>query len=152
MKGREEIADNNFLLCREYFLREKELNFEKFQKNKSMWKGDALMTTRKSKPTEMPKSKKKYVKQSHRQYLNNKNKYKTFLPDDVKRLQILENYKEINRIITKNYIKKTDPALELMKEEDESINGFGAATKSENLKDPIIKVQQVMRKIANKGK
>ena len=80
MKAREEIADkNNFLLCREYYNREKELNFEMFQKSKSMWKGDALMTTRKLKPYKLPKATKKYAQQSRMQYLNNKNNYNTFL-------------------------------------------------------------------------
>ena len=79
MKARDEISDTNFLLWREYFLREKELNYENFQNSKSKWKGDALLTTRKLKQTQLPKWKEKYVKQSSRQYLNNQTNYKTFL-------------------------------------------------------------------------
>ena len=30
----------------------------------------------------------------------------------------MENYREINRIITKNYIKKKDPAMDFVDDED----------------------------------
>lgn len=119
-QARDEIADKgNFLLCREYYLREKELNFENFQKSKSMWKGDSLLTTRKQKPVELPKSKRKFLSKDKNDFLNGKNSYQTYLTNDAKRLQILSNYKEINRIITKNFIKKRDPGFDMIHQEEE---------------------------------
>jgi hypothetical protein len=125
-QARDEIAEkNNYLLQSEYYSREKELNFENFQKSKSMWKGDPLFTTRKHIPVKLPKSKIMFLKKTKNEYLNNNNGFQTFLTDDVKRLQILSNYKEINRIITKNFIKKHNPSFDIMQQEDDSPDGSG---------------------------
>eukprot|EP00344_Euplotes_crassus_P002990 CAMPEP_0197010536 /NCGR_PEP_ID=MMETSP1380-20130617/54723_1 /TAXON_ID=5936 /ORGANISM="Euplotes crassus, Strain CT5" /LENGTH=113 /DNA_ID=CAMNT_0042432521 /DNA_START=511 /DNA_END=849 /DNA_ORIENTATION=+ len=113
-----------------------------------MWKGDSLLTTRKLKPVEMPRSKEKLVPHSHRQYLNNKNSFTTFLKDDPKRLQILENYKEINRIITKNYIKKKDMGIQLLNDHDDTNNNLSMGNNKSRTqkKDPIAQVQQAMKR------
>jgi hypothetical protein len=49
-------------------------------------------------------------KASKRRYMNDKNKFNTFGQFvDMRRSNILQNFKQIQRIITKNYIKKKDP-------------------------------------------
>ena len=53
-------------------------------------------------------------------HLNSKNNYKTFLNNtkDPKRFQILNNFKEVSRIMTKNYLKRKDSDMSIMESED----------------------------------
>lgn len=60
--------------------------------------GAPFLATRKAAKDELPKSKKKLVKYSKRQYLNSKNDYEKFSTNKA-RIKILKNYKEINKIL-----------------------------------------------------
>lgn len=61
MQARNNIAENNFLLYQEYYLREKELKFEEWEKSKSKWMGAPFIPNRKNLPeTVMQKKSKQY--------------------------------------------------------------------------------------------
>lgn len=62
------------------------------------------------------------------------NSFKTFWSDtkDPKRFQILNNFKEINRIITKNYIKNNDDGMSILDSDESKSDDFKSSNKTSN--------------------
>jgi len=109
-QARREISENNFYLCREYYNTEKDQNHEEWQKSKKKWMGKPFIAKRKKLTDRLSKSKRRLVKASKTNLIGDTNGYRTFdQPANLRRSQILQNFKQIQRIITKNYMKKKNP-------------------------------------------
>ena len=92
MNSARKLPPNDFMLCKEYYLREKEMNYEQYLTNKSKWQGAPFYANRKIEKDQIPKVKKQFVKFSQRTYLNTDNDFSKFCKNKA-RLKILKNYK-----------------------------------------------------------
>ena len=103
-KASREIEDITYN-CRDYYLAEKDKKYSEWIESKNKWMGAPFIAGRKKGKDSIPKCK-NVGSTAYDQFIGNRNKYEMFTGlKDSKRYQILNNFKEIARVINKNFIK-----------------------------------------------
>ncbi|CAI2372397.1 unnamed protein product [Moneuplotes crassus] len=151
-QARKEMSENNFYLCREYYDQEKDKKYSDWLNSKQRFMGIPFIASRKKTKDSVPRCKDP-GELALQQYVNNKNNYSTFdNQKDLKRSQILSNFKQITRVITKSYMKskphkykdskKCDPKIEQKKEEEnKSIFKMNKILRELLVKDTVTKTK-----------
>lgn len=89
------------------------MNAEHWETSKTNFKGDMFLGCKKGvgcgdQRKKTPQRAVRAMKASQTTFLNQKNTFEKFLHEkgDMPRLSVLDNYRQINRIMTRNYLKK----------------------------------------------
>lgn len=129
-----------------YYSRE----YKELQQNKQKWMGVPFIASRKKARDKVPRSK-RAGKVATQQYINNSNRYNTFdLAKEHKRAQILTNFKQITRIINKNFIKKKEQFHHPLHQSESEFDHEERERKEQEEQQNINKMQSILRELSVK--